>query len=350
MLAWLEKPIKIIDQQMIDDAKEHQMSLTKPPGALGQLEDVAIRMAAIQGNNEPECDYIKTIVFASDHGVVAENISAFPQIVTVEMIKNFSHGGAAINVLCDYIESDLQVINVGTVTEMDPLPTVLDQRVGAGTANFCQQPAMTEKQLDDALNVGRLSVQSLFLNPLDLFIGGEMGIGNTTSAAAIICAILNEPATNIAGKGTGLEAAAVKHKCDVIEQALLKHRDSMKSPLDVLRCLGGFEIAALTGAYISCAQQGIPMLIDGFICSAAALIATELYPDSLEWMFFSHTSAEKGHQLLMQRMSVTPLLSLGLRLGEGSGAATAVPLIRMACKLHGQMATFDSANVSNQTD
>jgi nicotinate-nucleotide--dimethylbenzimidazole phosphoribosyltransferase len=298
----------------------------------------------MQNTQQPNLARVRIVVFAADHGVVAERISAFPQVVTAEMVRNFARGGAAISVLARTWGADLEVVNMGTVQALEALPGVLDRRVGPGTANFMHSPAMTDQQLAAALATGREAAERTAAWNAQLFIGGEMGIGNTTSAAALGCALLNLPAPALSGPGTGLDPAGVVHKARVIQAALDRH--SIFSPLEALACLGGFEIAALTGAYVRCGQLGIPVLVDGFITTVAALVALRLRPELAAWLFYAHCSAEPGHRCLLEALGAEPLLQLGMRLGEGSGAAVALPLLRAAAALHGQMATFAEAGVS----
>jgi nicotinate-nucleotide--dimethylbenzimidazole phosphoribosyltransferase len=329
-------------------AIERQQNLTKPPGALGRLESVAIRLAAQQGSARPELERIHIIVFAADHGVAAEGISAFPQAVTAQMVANFARDGAAITVLARSLGAHLEVINLGTIDEPGPLPKVLNLRLGPGTENFCQAAAMDALQLGRAMHAGRQGAERAKLAKADLFIGGEMGIGNTTAAAALACALLKAKPEAIAGPGTGLDSAGVRRKIEVIHRALAFHQKAGSAPLEVLRRLGGFEIAALSGAYMACAHMGLPVLVDGFISTVAALVAERLCPGAVQWMLFSHASAEPGHQAVLQALRAEPLLDLGMRLGEGSGAASAVPLLRLACALHNEMATFAEAGVAEK--
>jgi nicotinate-nucleotide--dimethylbenzimidazole phosphoribosyltransferase len=325
----------------------HQSQLTKPTGALGDLEAVAVKLAALQGVLKPCVDRVWIAVFAGDHGVVEEGVSAYPQAVTVEMLRNFVQGGAAISVLARGLDATLEVIDVGTATAYQPLPGVRTLALGPGTANFCHGPAMTDAQRDAALAAGRDIVERAVGQGVQLFIGGEMGIGNTTAASALSCLLLNVPVAETVGPGTGLDEKGVRHKHVVIEQALRFHQD-VGGPEEALRCVGGFEIAALVGAYIACAQSRVPALVDGFISSVAALCAVRMNPDVLPWLLFGHQGAEPGHQAVLAALEARPLLDLGLRLGEGSGAALAVPLLRQACALHGGMATFAEASVSDR--
>jgi len=348
---WLTKPFKPLDKEAEAAARHRQTILTKPPGALGRLEDIAILLASQQGNTRPQLEHIHITVFAGDHGVVNEGVSAFPQVVTGEMIRNFAQGGAAISVLARQLMARLEVVNLGVVNDPGPLENVRCLNLGPGTANFTQVPAMTSDQLTAALQAGWDSVEQAKHQHSQLFIGGEMGIGNTTSASALACALLNEPPIRLAGPGTGLDKTGIHHKAAVIERALILHgrfatHPQASDPLEILRRLGGFEIAALTGAYLACAQLGLTALVDGFISSTAALIAERLCPGAGLWQIYSHTSAEPGHRRILEALTAQPLLDLGLRLGEGSGAALVVPLLRLACDLHNEMATFSEASVS----
>lgn len=344
---WLYHPAASLDQQAAQAAEVRQGQLTKPPGSLGRLEQLAQRLAAMQGLERPILERIQISVFAADHGVAAEGVSAFPQEVTVAMIANFAHGGAAISVLARELGAILEVVDVGAVQAPGELPCVVSRRVGAGTANFCTGPAMDEVQLAEALAAGREAVERAQANGAQLFIGGEMGIANTTAASAIASALLGRKPAELAGPGTGLDAAGVSHKAQVIERALALHREALDNPLEVLRRLGGFEIAALCGAYLSAAQQGLAVLVDGFISSCAALVALRLNSSIAPWLLLSHASAEPGHAAVVAAIGEQPLLDLKMRLGEGSGAAVAVPLLRLACALHNNMATFAEAGVAD---
>jgi len=342
---WFEEPLAVPDAAVRAAAHARQAQLTKPPGSLGRLEELGITLAALQGSVRPHLDTPWITVFAADHGVVAEGISAFPQVVTAEMVRNFARGGAAISVLARTWNARLEVVNVGTVHPLEDLPGVLDNRVGPGTANLAQGPAMSAAQLHDALTAGHDAAERAAIGGAHLFIGGEMGIGNTTSATAIACALLDLPAAQLAGPGTGLDAAGVQRKSQVIEQALRLLRDPQ--PLTVLQTLGGFEIVALAGAYLRCGQLGLPVLVDGFITTAAALAAVRLRPELADWLLYSHCSAEPGHRRLLQALDARPLLELEMRLGEGSGAAVALPLLRAAAAVQADMATFAEAGVSS---
>ena len=343
---WLKVPAAQLNSTSKAAAEARQAVLTKPPGALGQLESIAIRLAAMQGKEKPTLERVHIVIFAADHGIAAEGVSAFPQAVTAEMVRNFANGGAAINVAARELEARLDVINLGTVIDPGPLSNVSDQRIAPGTANFARQAAMTEQQLAQAMNIGRQSAERAVTKGMDLFIGGEMGIGNTTAATALACMLTDSAVEDLTGPGTGLDNKGVSHKVAVIKAALDLHQPHIDSPITALRYFGGFEIAALTGAFIACAQMGAPVLVDGFIASAAALVATRQCPGVSDWLFHAHASAEPGHTHIVQALQAKPLLDMGMRLGEGSGAAVAVPLLRMACALHNGMATFAEAEVS----
>jgi nicotinate-nucleotide--dimethylbenzimidazole phosphoribosyltransferase len=329
-------------------AQLRQVQLTKPPGSLGRLEDIAIRLAALQNTPQPCVDQVHITIFAGDHGVAKESVSAFPQSVTSEMIRNFARGGGAINVLARALDASLEIINLGTVQDTQSLTAVRHFHLGLGTANFLHEPAMTWDQLHQALNAGFEVIERVQKNKKQLFIGGEMGIGNTTSATTLACLLLNEEPTLLTGSGTGLDSEGIVHKINIITQALSLHRPQIISPLDALRRAGGFEIAALTGAYIRGAQTGLPLLIDGFISTAAALTAEHIFPGCKNWFLYSHRSTESGHATILNALDAEPLIALDMRLGEGSGAAIAFSLLRMACKLHNEMATFSEAQVSQK--
>lgn len=345
MNDWLASPCRVPDQAAAAAAAARQDTLTKPPGSLGRLEALAIHLAGLQGSARPSAARVRIAVFAADHGVAAEGVSAFPQAVTGEMLRNFARGGAAIAVLARELQATLEVVNLGTVNDPGEIPGVRRHVIAASTANFCTGAAMSEAQLDAALAAGVASAADAVAMGTDIYIGGEMGIGNTTAAAALACALLGESAATLSGAGTGLDAAGVARKASVIARALDLHAEGA-TPREWLRRLGGFEIAALVGAFIAAAQRGLPVLVDGFIASVAALAAVTLRPDARPWLIFAHRSQERGHARVLDALAAEPLLDLHLRLGEASGAAAAVPLLRLACALHGSMATFAEAGVS----
>ncbi|MGY2279235.1 nicotinate-nucleotide--dimethylbenzimidazole phosphoribosyltransferase [Pseudomonas monsensis] len=346
--TWWLNPCKPVNAEVVAQAAARQQQLTKPAGSLGRLETVAVQLAGLQGQVKPTLKQIWIAIFAGDHGVVAEGVSAFPQEVTGQMLLNFVSGGAAISVLARQLGAQLEVVDLGTVTPSLNLPGVLHLNVGPGTANFVKGAAMTPAQGELALQAGRDSVLRAKAVGAQLFIGGEMGIGNTTAASALACALLDCPVAHLTGPGTGLNAEGVSHKAQVIERALALHAAQRDDALQTLFNLGGFEIAALVGAYLAAAQEGVAVLVDGFICTVAALVAVRLNPACREWLLFGHRGAEPGHRHVLETLGAEPMLELGLRLGEGSGAALAVPLLRLACDLHGQMATFAEAAVADR--
>lgn len=342
------QPCAVLNETTRLQALARQGQLTKPPGALGQLESIAVQLAAMQGVERPQLERVQISIFAADHGIADEGVSAFPQAVTGEMVKNFARGGAAISVLAKTLAAELEVVNLGTVNDPGDWPAVLRVVIAPSTANFAVMPAMNPTQLAAAMQAGTDSVLRARQTSVQLYIGGEMGIANTTSASAIACALLLESPQLLAGPGTGLDSHGVARKAEVIKRALELHDLSGKDALEILRCVGGFEIAALTGAYLAAAQHGIPVLVDGFISTVAALLAVRLNAGVRDWLLFAHTSAEPGHRRVLAALDAQPLLQLGMRLGEGSGAAVAVPLLRLACALHNGMATFAEAAVSGK--
>jgi len=348
MHDWWNEPCHMLDESVRAQALARQDQLTKPRGALGQLEALAVALAAMQGSERPQVERLHVSVFAGDHGVVEEGVSAYPQSVTGQMLRNFVGGGAALSVLSKRLGAPLEVIDLGTVEPLQ-LDGVSHLRLGPGTANLAREAAMSDEQLRQALAAGRDSAQRAAHGSAELFIGGEMGIGNTTSASALAAVLLPRSPLTLVGPGTGLDLAGIRHKIQVIQNAVRLHAEHCVAPLEALRRLGGFEIAALAGAYLRCAQLGIAVLVDGFICSAAALCAVRLNPASRPWLIFAHRSAEPGHLAVLEALGAVPLLDLGLRLGEGSGAALAVPLLQQACALHNDMATFAEAAVSDRT-
>ncbi|MBS3965260.1 MAG: nicotinate-nucleotide--dimethylbenzimidazole phosphoribosyltransferase [Methylomonas sp.] len=344
-MNWTPSSVKPPDQPAGLRATQRQSQLTKPPGSLGVLEKLVCRLAALQRRDDPRIERVHISVFAADHGIAVEGVSAFPQAVTQAMVRNFLDGGAAINVLARHLRARFEVIDVGLLEPLD-VPGLVISRAGNGTANFRWQPAMTTEQLNLALMTGKLAVARAKAQGADLFIGGEMGIANTASASAVAAALLDCPASIMTGAGTGLNDVQVRHKAAIIESALALHSRELNESLAVLRHVGGFEIAALTAAYLEAAAQGMSVLVDGFIASVAALAAVRIEPVCGEWLFYGHYSAEKGHKIVLDALCAEPILDLAMRLGEASGAAMAVPILQMACRLHNEMATFSQVNIT----
>lgn len=342
---WIHAACARPDDNARAAAAARQRQLTKPPGSLGALERVVLDLAGWQGRERPRLERVWIAVYAADHGVAAEGVSAFPQAVTGEMLRNFAGGGAAIAVLARALGATLEIVNLGTVNDPGEVPGVRRAVIAASTANFCEAPAMSEAQLHAALATGADSVAQARAAGSELFIAGEMGIANTTAAAALASALLGQAPETLAGAGTGLDAGGIARKVEVVARARARHAGA-DTALERLRCLGGFEIAAMSGAFIAAAQAGIPALVDGFIASTAALAAVWINPGVRDWLLFAHRSPERGHAAVLDALGVRPLLELGMRLGEASGAAAAVPLLRLACTLHAEMATFAEAGVS----
>lgn len=308
-------------------ARDRQAQLTKPPGSLGRLEDIAIFMASWQGRARPILERGRVVVFAGNHGVTAQGISAFPADVTAKMVANFAAGGAAINALATAAGLDLQVVSLD---------------LERPTADFTAAPAMSEEECLAALSAGACTVDP----DLDLFIPGEMGIGNTTAAAALCAQAFGGQAAAWVGPGTGIGPAGISHKAAVIEAALTFHAQAPRTPFEILRRLGGREIAAMAGAIVRARQLRVPVLLDGFICCAAIAPIAEAVPAIVDHCLAGHCSAEPGHRRLLKLLGLVPLLQLDMRLGEGSGGAVAVQIIRSALAAHEQMATFAEAGIA----
>ena len=332
-------------KERVDLANTALDQKTKPPGSLGLLEQTAAQISAIQDTLTPATEAALTIIFAADHGIVAEGVSAYPMEVTRQMLLNFASGGAAINAICNANGIELEVIDAGVAG--DPVEGVLNCKVAPGTENFLQAPAMTNTQLDQALSIGREAISRATDRGITLIALGEMGIGNTTSAAAMVSALCTVGSNVTVGRGTGVDDAGLKRKIDVVKQALEQHPD--RTPEAVLQNLGGFEIAAMCGAMLKAVDHNIAIVVDGYIATAAALCAVAIDSNVREHLLFAHQSVEPGHTIALQHLQATPLLQLELRLGEGSGAALAIPLIRSAAAILCDMATFESAGVDTQT-
>ena len=345
-MSWWLAACKQPNTEMQQRAEARQLQLTKPTGSLSELERIAILLASLQQTEQPNINTPWICIFAGDHGVMAENISAYPQAVTRQMLLNFTTGGACISVIAKEYAATLQVIDCGTVGEAYQYPLVETHCIAPGTANFAKQAAMTEQQCLQAMALGQHSVERAVAAGASIYVAGEMGIGNTCSASALACLLLNEPAEQLTGVGTGIRAEQLAHKKHVIDQAIALHRNAVQEDAFKALCaVGGLEIAAMVGAYIRCAQLGLAMVVDGFISTAAALVAVKLNPAVRAWMLFGHQSAEYGHQRLLQELHAEPILKLNLRLGEASGAGAALGIIKLACSLHNQMATFAEAAV-----
>ncbi len=320
---------------------------TKPIGSLGRLEWICGELAAIQGQTPPVVDRRRVLVFAADHGITAEGVSAYPQAVTHEMLKNFAAGGAAINVLSRRLGAALEVIDVGVVGEA--VPGVLNRKIRPGTRNFSVEAAMTKSEVEAAFEVGLDRAQVAYADGMRLLALGEMGIGNTASASALLSLLTDSNVEQTVGRGAGLDNAGLAHKVEVLRRAVELHSRPELTAEEALCCVGGLELAALAGAAVGAAANRVPVLIDGFICTVAALVAAHLSPECRGAMIFSHRSSEPGHALALRALDAEPLFDLGLRLGEGSGAALAISLVDAAVQLFCEMATFAGAGVSRST-
>ena len=336
---------EIVDPALENRIWQHWDSLTKPPRSLGRLESLVVEYALMQGTERPRIDRKVLVLFCADHGVTAEGISAFPREVTAQMVKNFLTGGAAISVLCRRLGIEPVVVDAGVDGPVEP--GALDYKCGQGTANFARQPALTLAQAEQALRNGIVLAGDVSQRA-DIAAVGEMGIGNTTSASALLCAFAGCAAHDAAGAGTGLDGAGISRKAEVIAGALRLHAAAVASqdPMGILCAFGGFEIATMAGFLLGAASRRLPVMIDGFICCAAVLVARSFDPAVMNYLIFSHRSAENAHHRMLAALQRKPLFDLEMRLGEGTGAALGISLLESAVALYSQMATFEQVGVS----
>lgn len=327
-------------------AAAHQQHLTKPPQSLGRLEDIANRVVSIQQTLAPSVDPARIVVFAADHGVAAEGVSPYPREVTAQMVLNFLNGGAAINALCRNAGADLKVVDMGVAAELPQDANLVRRRIRPGTRNFLREPAMTEEEAVRAIEAGIEIALEASMEGIRMAGFGEMGIGNTTSAAAIACALTGISAAEATGRGSGSSDKMLARKIDVVDEAITLHRLRLKDPLAVLASLGGFEVAAMTGFCLGAAAQRLVIVVDGFIASAAAALAVTMKQECAGFLFAAHRSVEEGHGALLEVIRQKPILDLQMRLGEGTGAALAMNVIRGAVAAFRDMATFESAGIS----
>jgi nicotinate-nucleotide--dimethylbenzimidazole phosphoribosyltransferase len=344
------------DSRAESEARARQLQLTKPPGSLGRLEQLACWFAARSGNPLPEVSHCEIFVFAADHGVAAQGVSAFPQSVTGQMVANFASGGAAINVLAGLEECPIEVVDVGVASDAEPPRRVRKEKIRAGTRDLLVEAAMTPAELTAALDVGARCAREAIQRGAQLLIAGDMGIANTTSAACLICAFTDALPEQVVGRGTGVDDAGLARKREVVTEALARARKAIGTAdsaaagaREMFAQVGGLEIAAMAGFYLEAARSRVPVVLDGYISGAAALAAVRLEPGAVRWMLASHQSAEAGHGYALQALGLNPLVDLGMRLGEGSGAALTLPIIRAALALHRNMATFSSAGVDGKS-
>jgi nicotinate-nucleotide--dimethylbenzimidazole phosphoribosyltransferase len=347
-LSGLLESIVAPDDAVAGVARRHLDTLTKPPGSLGRLEDLAVRLAAVRGG-APRVEAPVVFVFAGDHGVVAEGVSAYPQTVTAQMVENFLAGGAAINVLARQAGARVVVADFGIAHRLSDAPGLVRRNIAAGTANMAAGPAMSRTHVVAAIESGAALAEEAWAAGADLFATGEMGIGNTTAASAITAAVTGAPPERVTGRGTGVDEATWRRKVDVVRRALAVNQPDPRDGLAVLETVGGFEIAGLVGVILAGAARRVPVALDGFIATSAALIATTIAPAAAHALFAAHRSAEPGHTVALAHLGLEPYLDLGLRLGEGTGAALFIHLARAAARIYGEMATFKSAGVDGPT-
>ncbi|GGB09752.1 nicotinate-nucleotide--dimethylbenzimidazole phosphoribosyltransferase [Agarivorans gilvus] len=340
--------IEALDEGLAEALMEKINLKTKPPGSLGVLEALACQLGQIQQTLSPQICQPKMIVFASDHGIALEGVSAFPQEVTAQMVQNYLAGGAAVNVFCRQHAIALEIVDLG-VKNLPAAEGLVSRKVAESTQSFLQADAMTPAQCQQAISVGAERVSLAAKQGSNVVAFGEMGIANTASAAAVMAGCLNIDVAECVGRGTGLDDKGLQHKTAVLQQAMAYHQGE-HTPEQWLAKVGGFELAAMVGAMLQAAQLRMTIMVDGFICSAAALVASQIAPLVTQYMVFCHQSAEQAHQRLLDVLGANPLLGLALRLGEGSGAALAFPLVQSACLFLNEMASFASAGVSREHD
>jgi nicotinate-nucleotide--dimethylbenzimidazole phosphoribosyltransferase len=319
---------------------------TKPPGSLGVLEALAVRLAVVQGTLQPEVERGRIVVFAADHGVAAEGVSAYPQVVTGEMVRNFARGGAAVNVLARAAGLQVEVVDAGVAAELGDVPGIVHASVRRGTRNLAAEPAMTADEAGAAMDAGRAAARRAAADGVRALGLGEMGIGNTTSAAALLSALTGAAPELTVGRGTGVDDDGVRRKRAVVARALALHAGTLADARGALAAVGGLEIAAIAGAALEAPAHGMAVVADGFISTVGVLAAARMDPSIAPALFFAHRSAERGHGVALDALGARPLLELDLRLGEGTGAALAIPLLRAAARVLCEMATFHEAGVS----
>jgi nicotinate-nucleotide--dimethylbenzimidazole phosphoribosyltransferase len=342
--------IKPLDKTAMDKAAARQDILTKPQGALGRLEEISIRLAGIQRKAMPVIKNKAIIAMAGDHGVVAEKVGNFPQEVTPQMVLNFVRGGAAINVIARQVGARVVVVNMGVAGDLPADIPVVNKLVAKGTANIAKGPAMTEAQAVQAIEAGISVVNAEIDKGLDIVGTGDMGIGNTTPSAAICAVMTGQAVAKVTGRGTGLSDDQLQHKIAVIERAIAVNKPDPKNALDVLTKVGGFEIGGIAGVILGAAARGVPVVVDGFISGAAALIAEGLAPQVREYMFLGHLSVEPGHRIMADKLGLKPIVTLDLRLGEGTGAAIGIFIAETSARILAEMATFGEAGVSEKEE
>lgn len=349
-LKALSGTIRPVETKWYALAQQRLDSLTKPPGSLGRLEEFAARLVAVYGTQMPELPRKVVFTFAGDHGIAAEGVSAFPAEVTAQMVLNFVAGGAAINVLARHAGAEVVVVDVGVNFDFDASPGLVRKKALYGTGNIARGPAMTTDEALACLRTGKELAAEYAGKGYRLFATGEMGIANTTPAAAIAAVITGRPVEEVTGSGTGISDRALAKKMHLIRQAIETNRPDPADGLDVLKKVGGAEIGGIAGLCLGAAERGIPVVVDGFISTAGALIAHRLNPLTTDYLFAAHRSAEKGHRAMLAHMNLKPILDLDLRLGEGTGAALAMTILDAGLKIYREMATFAEAGVTDQNN
>ena len=349
-LSEIIEKIGPLDKAAMAGAKARQKTLTKPEGSLGRLEELSIQLAGIQGKCLPRIKEKAIITMAADHGVVAEGVSAYPQDVTPQMVYNFLGGGAGVNVIARQVGARLLIVDMGVAAKLAPNPQLLSRKVAPGTRNMAIGPAMSEEEAKQAIETGIEVAMAEVSKGLDIIGTGDMGIGNTTSSSAICAVMTGKPVAEVTGRGTGIADKQLEHKIGVIERAIAINKPEPAKPLEVLAKVGGLEIGGITGVILAAAAHRIPVVIDGFISGAAALIAAALAPGVKDFLIAGHVSIEPGHRLLLEHLGLKPLLDLGMRLGEGTGAALGISLAETAARILNEMATFADAGVSGRSE
>lgn len=335
-----------LDAALLEKTERRLDRLTKPIGSLGRMEEIASRYVAMTGKEKPRLQKKAIYVFAADHGVTAEGVSVYPKEVTAQMVYNFIRRGAAINVLARHAGAEVRVVDVGVDHDFGALKVLIRKKVARGTRNMALGPAMTKEEVVAGLEVGLALAEEAAVEGIDLIGAGEMGIGNTTASSAITAVLTGAPIEAVTGRGAGLDDRALEKKIKVARKAIEVNRPDPQDPIDVLMKVGGLEIAAIAGLIIGCAAQKIPVVVDGFISTAGALVAVKLNRLVRDYLFASHLSVEGGHSVILKEIGLDPLLNLNLRLGEGTGSALAMTLIEASLKILNEMATFDEAGVS----
>ena len=350
MLEQVLREIKPLDEGAMAAAQARQDNLTKPRGSLGRLEELSVKIAGITGKMTPHIRHKVIVTMAGDHGVIAEGVSAYPQEVSAQMVYNFLRGGAGINVLARHIGVRVVVVDMGVAANLEPHSSLISKKIAFGTRNMAKGPAMSREEALRAIDAGIEVIKEEVAKGLDVVGTGDMGIGNTTPSSAIYAAITGEPVAKVTGRGTGISDEQLALKVKAIEAALAVNKPDPKDAIDVLAKVGGFEIGGLAGVMLAAAAQRIPVVIDGFISGAAALIATRLSPRLKDYLIAAHVSAEAGHRAMLDYLGLKPLLDLGMRLGEGTGAALGISIVEAATKVLAEMATFADAGVSEKSE